>query len=64
MKFNMSTASPWADFHRIVSNTRKLRIVAAGVTYEGDADVSIDDAGCVTIDVGGHVAKAAKAKAA
>ncbi len=52
MQIDLATASPWADFHRIISNASSMAIVADGKKFSGAATVEIDDFGNVTMTVG------------
>jgi len=58
MKVDGKVLSPWADVSRLFGNMRTLTVKAGGKSYTGDMDVSLDDEGGLTIDVGGRAAPA------
>jgi hypothetical protein len=60
MQINLASATPWPEINGTLKNARSIKVVADGKTFDGDADLSIDDFGNVTLQVGKASKKAKK----
>lgn len=49
MKIDTTTLTPWAEVNRILSNAKTITVTVGDDEHKGDADLSIDDHGNVTL---------------
>lgn len=52
MIIDLKSATPWPEIVSRVKNARSLIVIADGKKYDGAADLSIDEFGTVTLEVG------------
>lgn len=52
MKINLDTCRPWPEINGTLRNARTLKVVADGKEHTGEADLTIDEFGNVTLTVG------------